>query len=482
MRSRYLAAALAVVFAAPAFSQSQPSVLMGKEAFGDWSADRPGVTRLIRPSDLPPPMPEQTAQNFPDKTSGIPQGAMPMVPQGFEIEMVASGIKNPRAMEIAPNGDLFIADSMSNQVLVYRPGAKGAAAKPQVFATGLYKPYGIAFYPTTGTPRFVYIANADGVVRFPYKNGDMKVTGRPEAIVEHIPALHHWTRDIVFSPDGKTMYLSVGSGSNVALDMNKMPMGGLDEWNKTHPLGATWDTEENRADVLAFDPDGKNQRVFATGLRNCSGMTIQPATGALWCVVNERDELGDDLPFEYATHVEEGKFYGWPWYYIGGNEDPRKKGDRPDLADKVTVPDVLFQAHSAPLNIAFNSGDAFGPEYKGDAFVAFHGSWNRGVRTGYKVVRVIFKDGQPTGEYQDFITGLVLNDKEVWARPVGVVFAKDGSMYMSEDGNGTIWRITRQVTTSSTVQPPANAPAAAPRPSPSASPGTPGASSGGGSY
>jgi glucose/arabinose dehydrogenase len=239
----------------------------------------------------------------------------------------------------------------------------------------------------------------------------------------------------------------------VALDMRRQPMGGLDAWTKTHPLGATWDTEERRAAVLAFDPNGKNERIFATGLRNCSGMTVQPATGQLWCVVNERDELGDDLPFEYATHVAEGAFYGWPWYYIGSNEDPRHKGARPDLAGKVTLPDVLFQAHSAPLGIAFNTGDAFGADYKGDAFVTFHGSWNRGVRTGYKVVRVIFKDGKPTGEYEDFITGFVVNDKEVWGRPVGVAFAKDGSLYFSEDGNGTIWRVSRQVASAGAARP-----------------------------
>jgi len=428
---------------------AQTETLTGPKALGDWTQDAPGVRRLLTLADMPAAQTTASAQNSADKTNGIPDGARPKVPPGFQIEMVASGIKNPRAMRLAPNGDIFIADSMANQVLVYRPGTGGGAAKPQVFATGLYKPYGIAFYPVTGTPQWVYIANADGIVRFPYKPGETKAAGKPEPIVQHVPATHHWTRDIVFSPDGKTLYMSVGSGSNVALDMSKTPMGGLDEWNKSHPLGAAWDTEENRADVLAFDPDGKNQRVFAAGLRNCAGMTMQPATGQLWCVVNERDELGDDVPFEYATHVEQGKFYGWPWFYIGGNEDFRHKGERPDLADKVTVPDVLFQAHSAPLGIAFNTGDAFGAQYKGDAFVTFHGSWNRGQRTGYKVVRMIFKDGKPTGEYEDFITGFVVNDKEVWGRPVGIAFAKDGSMYLSEDGNGTIWRVTHNTTVGS---------------------------------
>ncbi len=197
--------------------------------------------------------------------------------------------------------------------------------------------------------------------------------------------------------------------------------------------------------MLAFDPDGKNARVYATGLRNCSGMTVQPATGALWCVVNERDALGDNLPPDYATHVQEGAFYGWPWYYIGSNEDPRHKGERPDLAGKVTVPDVLFQAHSAPLGITFYDADAFPAEYKGDAFVAMHGSWNRDHRTGYKVVRLIFDDsGKPTGAYQDFMTGFVMDDQSVWGRPVDVAVAKDGSLLVSEDGSGTIWRVTAE--------------------------------------
>jgi glucose/arabinose dehydrogenase len=208
------------------------------------------------------------------------------------------------------------------------------------------------------------------------------------------------------------------------------------------PLGAAWGEEDGRADVLAFDPDGKNGRIAATGLRNCSGLTVQPATGALWCVVNERDSLGDNIPFEFATTVKDGAFYGWPWYYIGNNEDPRRKGERPDLAGKATIPDVLMQAHSAPLNIVFYEGSNFPAEYKGDAFVALHGSWNRGVRTGYKVVRLKFKDGKPTGEYEDFITGFVISNDSVWGRPVGVAVAKDGALILTEDASGTIWRIT----------------------------------------
>ncbi len=237
------------------------------------------------------------------------------------------------------------------------------------------------------------------------------------------------------------MYLSVGSGSNVAEAIGKAPEGGLENWAREKPLGYAWGSEEGRAEVRAYDPDGGNARVVATGLRNCSGMTVQPETGALWCVVNERDELGDNVPFEYATAVKQGAFYGWPWYYIGSNEDPRHAGERPDLKGKVTVPDVLMQAHSAPLNITFYEGAQFPAEYKGDAFVALHGSWNRSLRTGYKVVRLRFKDGRPTGEYEDFMTGFVVSDARVWGRPVGVAVARDGSLIVTEDGNGTIWRV-----------------------------------------
>jgi len=348
-------------------------------------------------------------------------------------------------MRVAPNGDLFVADSKTNMIRVFRiPDGSAKPTEDSVFAIGLHQPYGIAFYPAGPNPEWVYVGNSDGLVRFPYKNGDLKATGKPEPILEHIPATHHWTRDVVVSADGKQLLFSVGSGSNVALDMGKEPFGGLEKFVKSNPLGATWDTEEKRADVLSLDPGGGNVKIYATGLRNCAGMTVQPATSELWCVVNERDELGDNVPFEYATHVQQGAFYGWPWYYIGDHQDPRHQGERADLAGKVTVPDVLIEAHSAPLGMAFYTGDDFPAEYKGDAFVTLHGSWNRGVRTGYKVIRMRFKDGKPTGEYDDFITGFVISDKQVWGRPVGVAVAKDGSLFVSEDGSGTIWRVTHK--------------------------------------
>lgn len=421
--------------------QDSGQVLTGTDAFGSWEQDKPGVRRQFTVEDMPQPTASET-QNF-GAIVPIPDGAKPLVPDGFTVEPVALDLKGPRAIRVAPNGDLFIAESMSNDVKVLPMAKDGKTAQPQVFASGLNKPFGIAFYPSGADPKWIYIANSDSVIRYPYKSGDIKATGEPEVIVPRILWTHHYARDITFTPDGKTLLLAVGSGSNVALDMFPVSfMGGIEAVNKNLPLGATWDTEEGRAMVLAYDPEGKKQQVYATGLRNCSGIAIQPATGNPWCVVNERDGLGDDIPFEYATAVQQGATYGWPWYYIGGHEDPRHAGERPDLKDKVTIPEVLMQAHSAPLQIAFYEGEMFPAEYKGSAFVAMHGSWNRGKRTGYKVVRLLFDEaGKPTGAYEDFMTGMVVSDTDVWGRPVGVAVGQDGSLFVSEDGNGSIWRI-----------------------------------------
>jgi glucose/arabinose dehydrogenase len=422
-------------------------MLVGSDAFTDWRRDRPGTSRLIRPADLPEPAIAEDVDNQAEVVP-LPDGEKPLVPDGFEVEMVADGFQQPRVVRTAPNGDLFVADSKANEVRVLRmEEGSPTVAENAVFASGLNQPYGIAFYPLGDNPEWVYVANADGVVRFPYKSGDLEASSGPEVIVEGIPTDRHWTRDIAFSPDGNRMFLSIGSGSNIAEQVSGEPEGGIQAFAADHAVGAMWGAELGRADVLAMDVDGTDREVFATGLRNCSGMTIQPENGALWCVVNERDGLGDNLPPDYATVVEEGEFFGWPWFYIGKHEDPRAplKGQRPDLADKVAVPDVLFQAHSAPLNITFYDGNVFPAEYRGDAFVTFHGSWNRGNRTGYKVVRMIFDDGgKPTGEYQDFMTGFVISDGDVWGRPVGVTVARDGSLIVTEDGSGTIWRVSHE--------------------------------------
>jgi glucose/arabinose dehydrogenase len=279
------------------------------------------------------------------------------------------------------------------------------------------------------------------VVRFPYRSGDLKTSGKAEVIVRSLPEGGHSTRDLAFSPDGKTMFVSVGSYSNVAEQLPRLTASELQDFEMTNGLGAAWGYETDRADVLVYDPEGREKRTFATGLRNCSGMTVQPATGELWCAVNERDLIGDDLPPDFVTRVEEGRFYGWPWYYIGEHVDPRHGGERPDLMGKIALPDVLIQPHSAPLGMVFYYGAQFPADYKGNAFVALHGSWNRAKRTGYKVIRLVFKDGKPTGEYEDFLVGFVVDDLRVWARPVDVAVAHDGSLFVTEDGNGTIWRV-----------------------------------------
>ena len=422
---------------------SERNVLKGRGAFSDWHKDRPGVRRLLRLLKPEVQFPIGKSSSKWAESVKRSKRAKPVAPEGFAVDLVASGLAGPCVIRVAPDGDLFVSDSEANTIRVYRiPSGTARPVKSDVYASGLNKPFGIAFYPLGPNPEWVYVANTDGVVRFPYKNGDLKASGKPEEIVEKIPSTHHWMRDLVFSPDGKRMFLSVGSGSNVAPDMFPEPQieGGLKAWKKTKPLGAAWDTEERRADVLSFTPEGKDEKIFATGLRNCAGLTVQPATGELWCAVNERDEIRVDPPLDYATHIKEGAFYGWPWFYSGGNEDPHHKGERPDLKDKVTVPDVLIEAYSAPLQIAFYDGDSFPTEYKGDAFVTLHGSWIQGQRSGNKVVRLRFKDGKPTGEYEDFLTGFVISN-EAWGHPVGIAVGQDGSLFVTEDGSGTIWRV-----------------------------------------
>jgi len=223
--------------------------------------------------------------------------------------------------------------------------------------------------------------------------------------------------------------------------IGKLDGAALAAWTSQHPIGAAWGSETERADILVFDPDGRNRRIFATGIRNCVGLAVSEG-GEVWCSTNERDSIGDNVPPDYITRVREGAFFGWPWYYIGANEDPRHKGARPDLKDKITVPDVLLQAHSASLGLTFYNAQQFPPEYRGSLFAAEHGSWNRSKRTGSKVIRVIVRDGVPTGEYEDFATGFVVNDASAWGRPVGVTVAPDGALYVSDDAGGTIWRIT----------------------------------------
>jgi glucose/arabinose dehydrogenase len=422
-------------------------VRTGADAFGTWEGDAPGVSRHITPADLPPPSLTENNPEAPDfenmaKVVEAPQGKMPDVPEGFTVQVFASGLNQPRVIRTAPNCDIFVAESGSGRVLVFAADAAGdAPAKLKVFAEGLDRPFGIAFYPPA-EPRYVYVGAANRVVRFPYRGGDRKATGPAQIIIPDIPTQRHWTRDLAASPDGQRLFVSIGSASNVAAGMPTKSSEEIKAFEKTHGLGAAWGEEESRAVVRVFDPEGENVRNYATGLRNCSGMAIQPGTDTLWCTGNERDHIGPNLAPDFLTTVQRGGFYGWPWYYTGGNEDPAHAGERPDLKDKVIVPDILLQAHSSTMQLVFYDADAFPAEYRGDAFATMHGSWNREERTGYKVVRARMKDGKPTGVYDDFMTGFVLDKDTVWGRPTGIAVARDGALLVSDDANGTLFRIT----------------------------------------
>ena len=448
--SASIVAAAAMLIAATACSKAPPSPPAKSGdvvVFGDWHADAPGVRHKITVADLPKPFAH--ISTAPTKVVPPPPGAALKVAAGFAVSLFTSGLETPRAMRVAPNGDVFVAETGAGRVRVLR--APDGAAKPsqsEAFATGLDQPFGMAFYPLGPNPQWIYVAENNRVVRFAYQNGDLKARGPAQVIVPKLsPATGgHSTRDLTFSADGKRMFVSVGSAGNLAEDMPGKAPAEAAAWEAQHGLGAAWDADVNRADVLVSDPDGKGPKVFATGLRNCTGLTRQPATGEIWCSVNERDMIGDDLVPDYATRVREGGFYGWPWYYLGDHEDPRKAGERPDLKGKVTVPDILIQAHSAAVQITFydaSSGPSVFPaDYRGAAFIALHGSWNRAPRTGYKVVRAVLKDGVPTGEYVDFITGFVLSSDDVWARPYGLAVLHDGSLLVGDDANGQIFRVT----------------------------------------
>jgi len=375
----------------------------------------------IKPSDLPPPKIENEVNNGP-KVIARPEGAKLTMPPGFEISTFAEGgFTRPRWMALAPNGDVFVADSMGGKVVVLRDTNKdGVADERSTFAENLKQPFGIAFWHD-----YVYIGNTDAITRYHYKPGQLKADGPAEKIAD-VPGngyREHWTRNILFSPDGKKMYITVGSESNVDVEANPM-----------------------RATITEFNPDGTGKRTYASGTRNPIGLAWLPGTRTMWAAVQERDRLGDDLAPDYVTAIKEGGFYGWPYAYAGGFQDPRHKGERPDLVKEMITGDVLIQAHSAILGLTFYEGKMFPKEYKGDVFVALHGSWNRTKRTGYKIIRIRFKNGKPVGGYDDFLTGWMLdeNSREVWGRPVGLLVLSDGSMLITDDGANKIWRVTYQ--------------------------------------
>ena len=473
-------AALALCVTAAALAQQPQPLLTGQAAFTNWADQHPGVRHKITLADLPQPNPAEAVSNGPHVIPR-PANAWPIAPVDFDVTLYAGGDSNPlqradatehmkssngtftepRLIRVAPNGDLFLSDSGAGTVFVLRGVApSGKAAHIEKFATGLDHPFGIAFYPAVN-PKYVYIGNATTIQRFAYQTGDLHATGKPETIVPTIPGYAqlagggHWTRDVVFTNDGTHMLVSVGSGSNA-------------DNADTHPK------EFHRADVLEYTPDGKFVEVYAHGIRNCVGEAINPTTGSLWCSTNERDDLGNHLVPDYVTSVPEGSFFGWPWYYMGGHQDPRLPqpciygtGPNPqlsspltsnqarnckhvDLSSKIATPDVLVQPHMASLEMVFypthKSAAArksqFPADYDGDAFAAEHGSWNRANRAGYNVIRVPMHDGHATGEYDDFLTGFVTSDGQVWGRPVGVAVAKDGSLFVTDDGSRSVWHVT----------------------------------------
>jgi glucose/arabinose dehydrogenase len=391
--------------------------------FTDFRYEKPGKVRKITLKDLPAPYATPSAPNGP-KTVARPEGASPHVPAGFKVAEYATGLEGPRTIRTAPNGDFFVAETKAGNVKVFR--GISASGKPQqmaMFASGLNEPFGINFYPPGPNPQWVYVGNTDSVVRFPYQNGDLQARGPAEHLADLPAGGGHSTRDIQFSLDGKKMFVSVGSASNVD-DPDTTP------------------AEKNRADVVEFNPDGSGMRVFAYGIRNCVGLAMNSKTGELWCSVNERDGLGDNLVPDYITHVQEGGYYGWPWWYMGSHQDPRHAGKHPELKDKVITPDVILHPHNASLGLTFYDGKQFPAEYQGDIFAAEHGSWNRSVRVGYELIRLpLHQSGHASGEYEDFMTGFVVDNDHVWGRPVSASVAPDGSLLVTDDTYNAIWRI-----------------------------------------
>lgn len=395
--------------------------------------------------ELPAPDTKASKNKF-SKVIGWPAGQAPIAPAGFVVSKFAEGMKSPRNIVVAPNGDVIVVLSNSerskaeqavntvtgkaksevsgksvNTVMLFRDANKdGVPEVKETFLNGLNQPYGAAFIGNS-----FYVANTDGVWMFPYKTGDTKITGEGKKILD-LPAggyNNHWTRNLIVNAAKTKIYVSVGSGSNVA----------------EHGI----ENEVRRAAILEINPDGTGEKIYGAGLRNPVGMAWAPGTNALWTAVNERDGLGDDLVPDYITSVKQGGFYGWPYAYFGQNEDPRLKGQNPELVKKTLVPDVAVGAHTASLGLAFYTAKKFPAKYESGAFVGQHGSWNRSELSGYKVGFVPFKQGKPTGPMEDFLTGFVADkdQSKVYGRPVGVAVAADGALLVADDVSGIIWRV-----------------------------------------
>jgi glucose/arabinose dehydrogenase len=384
---------------------------------------------------LPEPYATKSVKNN-SKVIGWGTDKMPTAPEGFMVNNYADSLDHPRWIYVAENGDVFIAESNSPHSALEKATGKnksadritllrdanndGIAETRTVFLKGLNKPFGMLIIGDN-----FYVANTDGVVQYPYKAGSTSITAAGKKIVSLPAGPRHWTRNIVTNAAKDKIYIAVGSSSNVAED-------GIEKENR-------------RACIIETNLDGTGEKIYASGLRNPVGMDWAPGTSTLWAAVNERDELGDELVPDYLTSVKEGGFYGWPYSYFGQHEDPRlKEKNQPDLVKKAIVPDVALGNHTASLGLAFYKAKSFPEKYRGGAFIGQHGSWNRSVLSGYKVVYVPFKNGKPSGKMEDFLTGFIADNakSEVYGRPVGVAVAKDGSVLVADDGANIIWKIS----------------------------------------
>jgi glucose/arabinose dehydrogenase len=402
-----LVAALCVAFALPALASNDPP-----------AEQVPGTRIQVLADGLPPPFATPSVSNPPQRVRR-PENPPFRMPPGFSVMIFADRLTNPRSMLVLPNGDLLVAESKAGALTLLRDAeGDGVAELRSTFLEGLARPYGLAF-----SGGQLYVADTEAVWQVPYLDNDEKARGPARPITSR-GALGsgrgHWTRNLVFSPDDSRFYVAIGSQSNVELEPNP------------------------RATVQSFAADGQDQRTFASGVRNPVGMAFYPGTDDLYVVVNERDGLGDGLVPDYLTRLSAGAFYGWPYAYIGAN--PQPGFEAPDgVLERTVEPDLLFRPHSAPLGLVFYMGDQFPPEYRGDAFVALHGSWNSSRPTGYMVARVPFAGGRPKGYYEPFLTGFWLGGFEtayVFGRPAGLAVAKDGSLLVADDASNIIWRVT----------------------------------------
>jgi glucose/arabinose dehydrogenase len=398
--------------------------LTGADTFTDYTQEQPGICRTLHASDLPAAFVTGSATNY---STQVPRktGQLPIVPPGFKVTLYASGFSNARYLLAAANGDIFLAQQNSSPIVVLRGvNASGAAVSQTTYTSGLDSPYGMAFYPSAAAPQYLYIANTTTLLRFPYALGDTTASAAPTTLATDLPGGgNHVTRSLVFTNEATPrLLIGVGSANNY--------------------INTDTDSSEyHRADVLAYSVSGVFQSIFASGTRNPVGLALD-SYGKVWISVNERDGLGDNVPADYVTHVSENAFFGWPWYYNGPNAEPRLPNNHPELAAQTVIGDTLLQSHFAPLQIAFYTGQQFPTPYRGDLFVASHGSWNKAVRGGYELLRVRMVNGVATGTYEDFMTGFVNPDGTVWGRPAGVCVGADGAIYVADDTSDTIWRIT----------------------------------------